>query len=232
MGGVPALFGACIYSFMCHHSLPGMVAPITSKRRLWPTLCVDFGLIGIFYLLLALTGIFAFKDLKDLYTLNFIPTVDSGDGVFLKILEYFLTLFPVFTLTTTFPVLAITLRNNIQGMVLDMSRIESYNLFLRRILFPFVAIIPPLIITMFFEDITKLVSFTGSFAGTGIQYLIPTFLVLTARKKCSVLFPRSIKNNYESPFKHKIWAFLIIAWSIICIIMVSWNLLDRRVSVF
>ena len=32
--GMPALVGASIYSFMCHHSLPSLITPITDKRYL------------------------------------------------------------------------------------------------------------------------------------------------------------------------------------------------------
>ena len=71
LSGVPNLFGVCVYSFMCHHSLPGLVTPVTNKRRLYPLILADYTLILSFYFLLAFTGIFAFTDLNDLYTLNF-----------------------------------------------------------------------------------------------------------------------------------------------------------------
>ena len=34
IAGVPTLFGVCVYSFMCHHSLPSLLTPIRSKRGL------------------------------------------------------------------------------------------------------------------------------------------------------------------------------------------------------
>ena len=71
LSGLPNLFGVCVYSFMCHHSLPGLVTPVSNKRRLYPLILADYGLILAFYFLLAFTGIFAFTDLNDLYTLNF-----------------------------------------------------------------------------------------------------------------------------------------------------------------
>lgn len=30
---ITTFFGVCIYSFMCHHSIPGFIAPITNKAR-------------------------------------------------------------------------------------------------------------------------------------------------------------------------------------------------------
>ena len=71
IAGVPNLFGVCVYSFMCHHSLPGLVTPISNKRSLYSLMMGDYCLILAFYFLLAYTGIFAFTDINDLYTLNF-----------------------------------------------------------------------------------------------------------------------------------------------------------------
>lgn len=68
---MPKLFGICIYSFMCHHSLPSFLSPIRNKTYL------NFGIFGsyllalFFYLVIAFTGIFAFENLDDVYTLNF-----------------------------------------------------------------------------------------------------------------------------------------------------------------
>lgn len=70
---LPDLFGVCVYSFMCHHSLPSLVTPISDKSALFRLLAADYLLILLFYLLLAFTGIFAFSHIEDLYTLNFQP---------------------------------------------------------------------------------------------------------------------------------------------------------------
>ena len=140
LAGVPNLFGVCIYSFMCHHSLPSLsntywtrdnfeslivtsfldnsfpVTPINRKRHIAKLLLSDYFLILVFYLLLAFTAIFAFEEINDLYTLNFQPK--PGEPWYLAIVHYFLSLFPVFTLSTNFPIIAITLRNNLKTLFL------------------------------------------------------------------------------------------------------------------
>ena len=50
--GVPSLFGVCVYSFMCHHSLPSMVTPIRNKSKLFGVMLADYGTILAFYLVL------------------------------------------------------------------------------------------------------------------------------------------------------------------------------------
>lgn len=222
--GLPSLFGAGVYSFMCHHSLPSLIAPIKNKEKIKSLMSMDYILIAAFYIFLAVTGAFAFANIKDLYTLNFIP--QSGDGSkFLQIIDYFLALFPVLTLTASFPIIAITLRNNLQTLFLDMNRIDSYNFFLRRLLFPLLAVLPPLFITYFTESITSLVGFTGSYAGTGIQYLLPIFLVFFARRTCSDLLGGGIVNNYKSPFVSNWWLGGVLVWSIGCMALVTVNFL-------
>lgn len=219
--GLPSLFGACVYSFMCHHSLPSLIVPISDKKHLKSLLSCDYLLILTFYIVLAITGAFAFAQLEDLYTLNFIPK--SGNSITLKIIEYFLALFPVFTLSASYPIIAITLRNNLQTLFLDMSRFDSYNLFLRRILFPMLAIIPPFAVTYFTESLTSLVGFTGSYAGTGIQYIIPVALVYFARRTCADVLGRGLVNEYRSPFRSSGWLVFVLLWSWTCMILVTLN---------
>lgn len=122
--GIPSLFGTCVYSFMCHHSLPSLVAPIRDKSGLHKMLSGDYMLIAGFYLFLALTGSFAFSVLEDLYTLNFIPT-QKQSNIFLLTIEYFLALFPVFTLSASFPIIAITLRNNLEALFMGSTSAQT-----------------------------------------------------------------------------------------------------------
>uniref|UniRef100_A0A182PE15 Amino acid transporter transmembrane domain-containing protein n=1 Tax=Anopheles epiroticus TaxID=199890 RepID=A0A182PE15_9DIPT len=223
LAGIPYLIGTCIYSFMCHHSLPSLLTPIANKGRLKALVSLDYVLIGGFYLALALTGIFAFADIKDLYTLNFVPSADQANGL-LKVVEYFLALFPVFTLSASFPIVAITLRNNLQTLFLDAAQLEAYNFFLRRVFFPLLAILPPLIVCYFTESVSNLVGFTGCYAGTGIQYLIPVALVLSARRTCDNMIGRGIVNEFHSPFTGTVWPMLVIGWTIACLVLVTIDL--------
>lgn len=220
---IPYLLGALIYSFMCQHSLPSLIKPIKDKLNIHKLISIDFMLILVLYLVLALTGIFAFNDIKDLYTLNFIPSPDQQSG-FLKVIEYFLALFPVFTLTTSFPIIGITLRNNLQTLFLDKSQMENYNFFIRRFAFPLMTIIPTFIITFNTENVLSLVSFTGNYGGAGIQYIIPIALVFYARRSCTRILGTGIVNEYRSVFESNKWLWLILVWTGLSLIMVTINI--------
>lgn len=224
--GMPALIGASVYSFMSHHSLPGLIAPFANKQYVTRQLALDYTLICIFYVLLAITGSFAFANLSDLYTLNFVPSSLNISGVFMEIIEYFLGLFPVFTLSTSFPIIAITLQNNLKPLFLDVNMIERYNFVLRRLTFPTLAVVPPIIIACFTHNVGSLVEITGSFGGAAIQYVIPAFLVLAARRHCSRNIGSIAGNKYASPFKGTIWVVIVLIWSLTCVILVTVNLLS------
>lgn len=218
--GVPALIGSSIYSFMCHHSVPGLVAPFSDKQHVIRQIGYDYLLICIFYLFLAVTGSFAFENLQDLYTLNFIPTQNDGSGVGMEIIRYFLGAFPVFTLSTSFPIIAITLQNNLKGLFLKTDR--RYNFFVYRLLFPSLAVLPPVFVAFSTHNLKTLVAVTGSYAGVLIQYVIPTFLVYFARVKCGPEL-RTGGNEYRSPFRGIFWIIFVVVWSVLCVIFVTVN---------
>lgn len=222
---IPLLIGTCIYSFMSQHSLPSLLVPIKNKEKISQILSIDYFLIGLLYLFLALTGIFAFNELKDLYTLNFIPTSDQ-QSIVLKGIEYFLALYPVLTLTTSFPIIAITLRNNLQTLFVNKHQFHSQNYFVRQMAFPLMAIIPPFLVTFNTENVQSLVSFTGCYAGACIQYLIPIALVYYSRKTCKNILGEGIVNDFRSCFQSNGWLILILSWTCISLIFVTINLFN------
>jgi len=217
--GLPNLFGVCVYSFMCHHSLPSLVTPIKKKNQLYTLMFSDYLLILCFYFLLAFTGIFAFKEINDLYTLNFQPS--SDDNFIQSFLHYFLSLFPVFTLTTNFPIIAITLRNNLKSLCLTDGRMYSY--WTRNVMFPLLALIPPTAVALATHSMEFLVGITGSYAGAGIQYIVPAALVYYARKESRTALGVGVKNHHMSPFRSVFWVYFVQLWAVTCIIFVTWN---------
>ncbi|XP_042912634.1 transmembrane protein 104 isoform X1 [Parasteatoda tepidariorum] len=228
LSGVPNLFGVCVYSFMCHHSLPSLITPIRDKSRIFRLFVIDYSLILVFYCLLSFTGIFAFDQIRDVYTLNFEPqncntssTEESIVPESADFLRYFLALFPVFTLSTNFPIIAITLRNNLKSIFLNDNR--NYSFFVQKLLFPLLAVVPPMAIAFITEDLTILVGITGSYAGAAIQYIIPALLVLYSRKSILASLGVGVTNRHASPFRHVAWIYFVLFWAAMCIVFVTVN---------
>lgn len=218
---LPTLFGACVYSFMCQHSIPGLIQPISNKMRLKNLIAFDYILITMFYLLLAVTAIFAFKKVEALYSLNFWLEVCNKDSSSVLLgLDYYLTLFPVFTLSTSFPIIAITLKNNLKNMFLSSQGTDTSLLI--TLMFSFVTILVPLALALIVSDLQTLVGVVGSYAGAGVQYLIPCVLVMAARSQAKNF---ACHNPYISPFGQNIWVYAVCLWMFISLILITVNYL-------
>uniref|UniRef100_A0A915CZZ7 Amino acid transporter transmembrane domain-containing protein n=1 Tax=Ditylenchus dipsaci TaxID=166011 RepID=A0A915CZZ7_9BILA len=113
--GFGSLFGVAVYAFMCHHSIPGLITPMRNKQFVNYRLIFVYATIFLFYCTLSITGSFAFPVVQDVYTLNFLH--DDQTGWFYIIFDYFLALFPVFTLTSSYIIVAITLTNNVRVLI-------------------------------------------------------------------------------------------------------------------
>ena len=230
----PMVFGVSVYAFMCHHSIPSLITPIENKTKVAGILAADYALIATFYLLLSFTGIFAFPSVPDLYTLAFSPSQGTEASLPTQIADYFLALFPVFTLSTNFPIIAITLRNNIDTILTEASgRIAGLSPGIRRLLFPTVAILPPALVALATENLGVLVSITGAFAGAGIQYIIPCSLVWLARRKLNQ-FGQELNLNFRNPlesyFKHTGFIIMIVVWSLVAVGLVTANFIIKAVK--
>ena len=224
--GFPVLFGVSIYAFMCHPPLPEIITPMSTKKNIFKLTAVEFALILVLYLLLAFTGAFRFtsEQLKDLYTLNFftVSTTSTAETT-LTVIGYYLALFPVFTLGANFPIVSITLRDNLKELAKVIAKCRCkdicFDSWIERVLFPLFTITPPIIVAFATENIEFLVSITGSFPGIGVQYVIPATLAFAGRK---VIKRKSenYDNKYKSPFGHVAFFIGILIWTVISIILI------------
>nr|CDS32348.1 transmembrane protein 104 [Hymenolepis microstoma] len=242
---LPTAFGVCVYAFMCHHSLPGVITPIDNKRRLYTTIMLPvYVLIYFCYIILSGTGVAAFDYIHDLFTLNFVPSVDVHlrPGLVLLIAEYFLALYPVFALSSNFPIMGTTLSNNLIAIFRSLCSPSDERIGLTiRWGVPFLALLPPILIAMVVNDISQLVSMTGSFGGIFLMYVFPVVLVFYSRRKIetrlkllttseenesevTVVHTRSqVVNPYRSPFSHFVWLLIIAVWAVSCLVLVILN---------
>ncbi|XP_060620711.2 transmembrane protein 104 isoform X1 [Anolis sagrei] len=220
LSGIGNLFGVCIYSFMCQHSLPSLITPISKKKHVNKLVLLDYVLILGFYSLLSFTAIYCFQNgtLMDMYTLNF-TNCDIVNNVFIR---YFLGLFPVFTISTNFPIIAVTLRNN--WKTLFHREGETYPWIVDRLVFPVITLIPPLLVAFCTHDLEKLVGITGAYAGNGIQYIIPACLAYCSRKDSRLVFGSGTLNKHLSPFRHTFWIGFVLLWGLFCFLFVTANI--------
>ncbi|KAL4119671.1 hypothetical protein QTP88_012463 [Uroleucon formosanum] len=220
---MPQLMGASIYAFMCHHSIPSVISPIKNKNNILLKVAANFLLVYTLYMCLCMTGVFAFPKVNELYTINFTPSQDTG--LLYKLIDSILVLFPVLTISISFPVIAITLRNNIQVMFLP----SDAHWIWKRIFIPLFSLITPVLLAAFVTRLEVLVSIVAVYAGTGIQYVTPALLVMAARAEIPQQVA-AIKNDYCSPFKSKYWPLCILTWTVICVLVLTISLISKEFS--
>ncbi|VDM51073.1 unnamed protein product [Toxocara canis] len=211
--GFGSLFGTTVYAFMCHHSLPSLITPMKSKRHVFFYLILVYALVLTFYLALAISGTFSFEHIFDVYSLNFLH--NKTDAIQELFINYFLALFPVFTLTSNYPIVACTLVNNLTvlvDLVVEL-RIRSANHSideeahsedetfaidstsrlgrLRHHTIALVVVASATLIAVFTDNVLVLTSITGSYPGVGVQYIIPSLIAIYGRR-CGIKVPSSM----------------------------------------
>ncbi|KAI7693611.1 Transmembrane protein [Sarcoptes scabiei] len=179
---IPKLFGICVYSFMCHHSVPSIVTPIRQKRSIYSGITVNYLLVLSFYTLIAMTAIYAFDSIQQVYTLNFQldKCLNHSNPASIIGFDLFIPTFPIFTLFSSYTILALTLINNLKVLINFRSEMSSSSLI--KAILPMIAITPPLLIALFTEDVSSIVQYVGSYSGTLIQYVFPTLLIYHSRR--------------------------------------------------
>ncbi|GAM20947.1 hypothetical protein SAMD00019534_041220, partial [Acytostelium subglobosum LB1] len=226
---LPQMFGVSIYAFMCHHSLPSIITPIKKKNRTSLMMLADFSSIFVAYVLLCITAVFAFGDVTNptctpATTDTFIPCTIQSLYIYnftsynIKFFAIFLGLFPVFTLSTNYVLISITLRNNLMNLV--TWRAEVFNPKLRSIFFSLLSSLVPILIAFCTRNVGMLVNITGSYAGLGIMFLMPVGLSYFSNRRLTEL---GVTNPYKSAFSHNAVYIFILVVSVISLGLTTYN---------
>jgi hypothetical protein len=113
-----------------------------------------------------------------------------------------------------YPLLAITLRNNLASLLGDTPTFASMNPKTRNYIFTFTASLPMIGVAYAKPDIQLVTSVTGAYFGLAIMFFVPTFLVLAVRKK---LEEEGLgQNPHSSEFQSKGWAYFVLIWGALC----------------
>uniref|UniRef100_H3AS47 Amino acid transporter transmembrane domain-containing protein n=1 Tax=Latimeria chalumnae TaxID=7897 RepID=H3AS47_LATCH len=214
---LPNLFGACLMAAASHITLPNVIPPIQEKAHLNIGIMCVFVTVASFYAMLSVTVIFTFENdkIQPVVLLNF------SDCSIIPILFflYFLGLYTTFKVSAVFPLNAVTLRDNLKAMFshLQCSRVWV----VERLVFPLVAIIPPVVIALATHNIEMIVGVTGSYAVTVIQFVIPPLLVYFSRKNAREMFGKDVQIGHASPFQHIFWIVLTLIFAAFILTVVT-----------
>ena len=132
--GIASLYGNIVFTFMTHHSIPGLLSPIRPQRAIKKTLFASVSFVCVAYVVLCTFGMLAFWnapiddsdrcgdnsepcEIMKTYNLNF-------SSYHLKWIGKFIEAYPLLMLML-FPLVAITLRNNIRDFVRFVGRMRT-----------------------------------------------------------------------------------------------------------
>src|SRR5699024_2306430 len=124
--------------------------------------------------------------------------------------DLFLPSYPIFTLFSSYTMIALTLINNMKVLarhwmvtthlgqtnlnpihqdpnLLNPTHSDPINSSWVAIVFPLIAILPAMIVSLFTEDVASIVSYVGSYAGGLIQYVFPCLLVHYSRRQVQTI---------------------------------------------
>jgi len=174
--GLPSLFANAVLSFMVHHSLPGLLAPLKVQAEAPAVISSAYGIAYVIYIVLGTTALAAFGSrVPPLYNLAFerlpVPVVPS-----------LLCGYPVLLLAI-YPIVGITLRNNLMN-VLKMppagSRGRCHPM---DVLATAAAALPPVAVAYVTQNVQIIVSYFAGYFGLSLLLLVPCLLVRWARRE-------------------------------------------------
>lgn len=105
------LIGITVFTFMCQHTIPAIILPLADKSKMLRVVLIDYIIVFLYCSIIVFSAVInkPASQISPLYSLNF-----SDHSV--TVLAKFLSLYPVFTLSSNFPLICITLRNNLMTL--------------------------------------------------------------------------------------------------------------------
>jgi len=183
--GLPSVFGNTAFTFMIHHSIPGLIYPLYNQQSSAKTVRSVYVTAYTLYALQGFLALWAFGDatwadcenwpshpceIQGLFNTNF----SSAD---LQWAAKFIVLYPV-TVVSVFPLVSITLRNNLKAAC---GAAQTVGLDRQNLLFTALTVCPPYIVAFFTKNVQIVLKYVGCYFGLSLMFLVPSLMVVNAR---------------------------------------------------
>lgn len=226
--GIPSLFGNAAFTFMVHHSIPGLVFPLKDHREAKKAIAGAYFVSFVIYFILCLLALWAFGheqfkkcgntpghpcDIQALFNLNFASVDESWAAKFV-------VCYPVLVVSV-FPLVAITLRNNLKGLCGAAQQPPESGFDWKNFGFTLLTVGPPFIVAVFTRDVQAVMTYIGGYFGFSLMYLVPLMLVVYARKKLPDC------PSLRSPFFAKPFEYIVGVLWIAALIFITVSLADK-----
>jgi hypothetical protein len=189
-----------VYAFILHQGIPSLTHPIKEKNWLRSYFNLLFFVITLFYLTLGLVVGFWFRDCtNETCTLNWHPFTSPSHSTALRVLSYYLILFPSIDVCSVFPLLIHTIVNNIYTVVFchDSSEMKGWSYFFIHLGMKFVAAIVPIAIGLCVSNLVYVLKYAG-LLGFFISLFYPILWQLSSQWVCYRTFKYEIQSDSSS----------------------------------
>lgn len=197
--GLPSLFGNSAFTFMIHHSIPGLVFPLRRHRSAAKAIARSYLLAYLIYFVLGFLALLSFSDVQWSTCPNFPSHPCDIQALFntnfassdFQWAAKFIVCYPILVISV-FPLVAITLRNNLKALcgAQTAPAARAGGVDWRTLGFTSLAVGPPFLVASVTRDVQVVMTYVGGYFGLSLMFLVPTLLVLYARRdncECSSL---------------------------------------------
>ena len=97
---------------------------------------------------------------------------------------------------------------------------KPFPLLVNYLLFPTLAVFPPLAIAFATAKIVFMASIIGALLGTWLQYTFPATFLLAGKYIITKKLKIEYRNKYTSPFSHIFFVIFSIVWTMVSVLIV------------
>ena len=237
--GFGVIVSTMTFSMLFQHSVPGLMAAIRPSERKNTKYVFSaallasaalYSMLGVCMCMYFGNHLFASSNLNfvgftwGLGTVKDSVTQDKHPTVFANILSYIIVLFPALSSISVYPLIAITLSNNLH---VATSSCTGWSKDDRRakLLWRFVAAVPPILFCGIIRDLSIIIQFSGLFA-VPIAYIFPSLLQYFSKQRASEFddLPSTYTWHFNS---QRVYVWIVIVIGILCESVVIYQLIDK-----
>eukprot|EP01134_Creolimax_fragrantissima_P001889 CFRG1889T1 len=182
-------FGPCMLAITCQYNIPDAIQPLTDKHQARRVTFIALFTSVVLYYVLGVLGALAFEHVNPLVTLNWNDYTACGGGWdkcplnhTAIVVQLIVMLFPVVNVTSAYPMVSITLGDNMMGL-LPHELSEKFGSSNIKTISRLLCLVPPLVLATFFKKIEIIFTLSGMF-GFVLSLILPCSLQLVSIDYC------------------------------------------------
>lgn len=232
LGGFGVMFSTGVFSQLFQHSVPGLLAPLGPKNQNKASLVFGSTLVTtmVFYIALgSVCSLYFGPKIASSVNLNWatftwgLTSNPAAVPLWAKCLSMIVVIFPALDTLSVFPLISVTLGDNMAAIVPRRWMRAVGNRGCWKIVCRFIASVPPLLVSVFVSDLSLTLQLSGV-AGVYVAFFAPALLQLRARK----VFPAS--NVYSGRFSGIRYVYAVLGFGAFAFLVLLYQLAQQIVQ--